>query len=64
MIDWKFTQDSTIWVGKGNRKYRNILYRLESFKASLTSNRARKLIEIIQNLLDKPNQQYIRIFED
>lgn len=64
MIDWQFNPESTIWVGKGSRKYRNILYRLESLKSSVSSMHIIKLINIIQRVLNKPNQLYLRLTED
>lgn len=50
-IDWEFKQESAIWVGKGPRKYKNVLYLLERFRVKRYSLRLNNLIFKLQALL-------------
>jgi len=52
LIDWKFINSSIIWAGKGNRKYRNILYRLETIKIRTKNNVLQNIINRIQECIN------------
>jgi len=51
LIDWKFINSSIVWAGKGNRKYKNILYRLETLKIRTKNNVLQNIINRIQECL-------------
>jgi hypothetical protein len=48
LIDWEFHPESIVWAGKGDRKYRNILYVLESAKLRAFNKFLKKLINKLQ----------------
>lgn len=51
LIDWEFHQKSIVWAGKGDRKYRNIVYVLESAKLRVSYKFLKKLINKLQQYL-------------
>ena len=48
--DWEFNPNSVIWSGKGDRKIKNMKYRIESIKQKFKSDEIRRLISKIQSL--------------
>ena len=55
-IDWEFNESSAIWVGKGERKFRNILYRLETLNLKFKNLYIKEKISLFQAWIRERNQ--------
>lgn len=51
LIDWDFKDSSIIWAGKGNRKYKNFIYLIESAKVRIKNKQVIKILSVLQNAL-------------